>query len=452
MKLILSVASLLFGFICPVFSQNITGSGTSGFLTKFSGTSVVTSSLINDNGTNVGIGTTTPAYKLDVNGTANFSSDILVKGINIGSGTGTGSNNYTNSVFGTNAGSNITNASGNTFMGYRSAVSNTTGSNNTFNGLWTGFENTTGSFNSYFGENSGRNITTGSNNTLIGANITTLGANTSNNIVIADGSGNRRINVDNNGWTGVGVASPTANLEVAGGWNNGLRVGITSNRANCSTQLANSLAVIGADNMATTVNGAVAWDYYNNGTSPSWSGALLEHIGTAVTGTQYGAPAANQGQLVFQNVSNAIIGTNGANLFISPGGTNKMSTAFLTDGSVGIGTTKTTGYSLAVNGPAIFTKAVVKLYANWPDYVFAPVYKLPTLPEVEAYINKHQHLADIPSSADIEKDGIDLGDNQAKLLKKVEELTLYMIDLNKKMEALSKENSDLKAKFNNLKP
>lgn len=252
------------------------------------------------------------------------------------------------------------------------------------------------------------------------------------------------------GNVGIGVAAPSANLEVASGWSNALRVGVNSNRANMSTQLASSLAVIGNDNMATTVNGAVAWDFYNNGNNASWSGVLLEHIGTGVTGTQYGLPASKQGQLVFQNVDNSVIGTNGSNLFISPGA--QLSTTFFTNGNVGIGTSLATSYKLAVNGSAIFTRAVVKLYANWPDYVFAPVYQLPHLKEVEAYIIKHQHLEGMPTSAEVENDGIDLGSNQALLLKKVEELTLYVIELNKKVEAISKENELLKKGANSYNP
>lgn len=246
------------------------------------------------------------------------------------------------------------------------------------------------------------------------------------------------------GNVGIGVVAPTANLEVAAGWSNALRVGVSSNRANTSTQLASSLAVIGNDNMATTISGAVAWDFFNpvKQEESSWSGVLLEHIGTGITGMQYGLPASKQGQLVFQNVNNAVIGTNGANLFISPG--SQLSTTFFTNGNVGIGTSMATNYKLAVNGSAIFTKAVVKLYGNWPDYVFAPTYQLPNLQQVEAYINKHRHLAGMPTAQDIEKNGIDLGDNQALLLKKVEELTLYVIELNKKVDAISKENKLLK--------
>jgi hypothetical protein len=122
-----------------------------------------------------------------------------------------------------------------------------------------------------------------------------------------------------------------------------------------------------------------------------------------------------------------------------------------TNGKILIGQLNTAAvapYALAVNGFAIFTKATVKLNANWPDYVFEPTYNLPTLSQVEAYITKHKHLQDVPSAAEVKEKGIDLGDNQTILLKKVEELTLYMIELNKKVEVLAKENEVLKKKVN----
>jgi Head domain of trimeric autotransporter adhesin len=122
-----------------------------------------------------------------------------------------------------------------------------------------------------------------------------------------------------------------------------------------------------------------------------------------------------------------------------------------TNGKILIGqlnTAAVTPYALAVNGSAIFTKATVKLNANWPDFVFEKNYKLPTLAEVEAYVAKYKHLKDVPSADEVKEKGIDLGDNQTILLKKVEELTLYMIELNKKVEALAKENEELKKKVN----
>ena len=104
-------------------------------------------------------------------------------------------------------------------------------------------------------------------------------------------------------------------------------------------------------------------------------------------------------------------------------------------------------YSLAVNGSALFTKAVVKLNANWPDYVFSKNYELPTLASIEKYINENSHLPGVASAKEVEKNGVDLGDNQAVLLKKVEELTLYMIDMDKKMHQVLKENEDMKKKI-----
>ncbi len=79
-----------------------------------------------------------------------------------------------------------------------------------------------------------------------------------------------------------------------------------------------------------------------------------------------------------------------------------------------------------------------------PDYVFEPDYDLLTLDELETYIAKNKHLPNIPSAKEIEKNGIGLGDLQVRELEKIEELTLYILQLNKRLEALEKENEELK--------
>jgi len=104
------------------------------------------------------------------------------------------------------------------------------------------------------------------------------------------------------------------------------------------------------------------------------------------------------------------------------------------NGNVGINTTNTAGYKFAVNGNAIFTQVVVQPYANWPDYIFNKGYPLRPLSDVAAYIRQNHHLPDVPSAADVEKHGQDLGETQAALLKKVEELTLYLIEMKKDKE------------------
>jgi len=241
-----------------------------------------------------------------------------------------------------------------------------------------------------------------------------------------------KMRITDAGNVGIGTYQPSARLEIANSGSASLRVGVSSNMANTYAQVLNSLAVIGNDNSTITSNIAGSWDYYNNGNNPSWAGTLIQHVGTAVSGSMFGAPASNLGTLVFQNVSNGVIASNGANIFISPLGT--LSASFLTNGNVGIGTTDTKGYKFAVNGSAVFTKVVVKQNQNWPDYVFHNNYNLPSLGEVEQYIQQNHHLPEMPSAAQVEKDGLNLGDNQATLLKKIEELTLYVIEQNKKQQ------------------
>ena len=258
---------------------------------------------------------------------------------------------------------------------------------------------------------------------------------------LPDASNN--IHNTNTGFVGIGVANPTAALHVAYEGLPSLSVGVTGNRANTVTQLASSLGVIGSSNLDIASNGAVAWDFYNNGTNPSWSGALLEHVGTAVTGNMYGLAAANQGELVFQNVSNGVIASNGANIFISPLGT--VSACFLTNGNVGIGTTNPGTNKLAVEGTIGARKVIVTLSNPFPDYVFKPGYELPSLKSVEQYIAANGRLQGMPTADSVAQHGLDLGTTQAKLLEKIEQLTLYTIDLQKQVEDLQKQAEQLRA-------
>ena len=139
--------------------------------------------------------------------------------------------------------------------------------------------------------------------------------------------------------------------------------------------------------------------------------------------------------LLMKSGGNVGIGTS------SPQATLDVNGNIFTNSKIAIGTTdlgKIGTYALAVNGSAIFTKAVVKLNSAWPDYVFNPAYKLPKLDSLEQFIKFNQHLPEIPSTSDVEKNGIDLGETQTVLLKKVEELTLFVIEQNKQTEKLQK--------------
>jgi hypothetical protein len=96
------------------------------------------------------------------------------------------------------------------------------------------------------------------------------------------------------------------------------------------------------------------------------------------------------------------------------------------------------GYDLYVAGGIRSTTVKVDAYSNWPDYVFAPTYKLMSLKATEEYINENQHLPGVPSAAEIQETGIDLAEMNAILLKKIEELTLQLIDLQKQVDTINK--------------
>ncbi|MBK6963269.1 MAG: hypothetical protein IPH20_04835 [Bacteroidales bacterium] len=107
-------------------------------------------------------------------------------------------------------------------------------------------------------------------------------------------------------------------------------------------------------------------------------------------------------------------------------------------------TTQAAGYDLSVNGKIACTEVLVQAFASWPDYVFAPDYDLMSLSSLEESINRNKHLPGIPSAAQVESEGIQLGDMQVKLLEKVEELTLHLISQDKQIRQLQAEISAMK--------
>lgn len=113
---------------------------------------------------------------------------------------------------------------------------------------------------------------------------------------------------------------------------------------------------------------------------------------------------------------------------------NNTYMVFRPNGDIGIGTINPQE-KLSVNGKIRAHEIKVET-SNWPDYVFKTDYKLPTLPETEQFIQEHGHLPEVPKASEVEADGVSLGEMNKILLKKIEELTLHVISLQKEVEGL----------------
>lgn len=207
-----------------------------------------------------------------------------------------------------------------------------------------------------------------------------MGTNTSNDngkfIVRVNGLEN--FAVTGTGNVGVGTISPATKLHIAG-----------------NTRMVNTGEVLRIDGSTPTIN------FYNNGSFKSF----LQH-----------------------STSGLYMGVNSGNI--------QLDAVQIAIGQVVSGAS---AYKLSVTGKIICEEVRVKLVSSgWPDYVFAGDYKLPPLREVEQFIKSNKHLSNIPSASEVEKNGIEIGDMQKRMMEKIEELTLYVIDLQKQIEAFKK--------------
>ncbi len=155
--------------------------------------------------------------------------------------------------------------------------------------------------------------------------------------------------------------------------------------------------------------------------------------------------------LIIATTGTAATVTNMENANLTLGTNNIVRMTLFNNGTILMGNTATpAGYRLYVE-TGILTekiKVALKSSANWADYVFADDYQLQPLTEVEKYIREHKHLPGVPSADDVVKEGLDLATMDAKLLEKIEELTLHMIQLEKEVNNLKEKNEVLTEQLN----
>jgi hypothetical protein len=209
---------------------------------------------------------------------------------------------------------------------------------------------------------------------------------------------------------GIGTAASGYALDVAG-------------TINATNFLINGSPLSSGSSPWTTSGNDISYATGNVGIGTAASGYALDVAGTI-------------------NATNFLV--NGAPLSSgsSPWTTSGNDISYAT-GNVGIGTSNTQGYMFAVAGSMVAESVKVELEGNWPDFVFEKNYTLLSLKEVEAFINKNGHLPNVPSAEEVKNNGIDLGEMDATLLQKIEELTLHSIQQQKEIESLKEINQKL---------
>ena len=221
--------------------------------------------------------------------------------------------------------------------------------------------------------------------------------------------------VTDNGNTGVGTTSPLEKLHISNGL---IRIDQATNQDNNSP----GLVAVSDDDFL-----------YDN--------QYLNHYGFGFHGFQDGSSTATEPR------NSYVSGYFGIDLFT--GGANRMRVS--RDGVVSIGTLdRPSGYLLAVNGK-IRAREIRVDNDNWADFVFANDYDLPTLEEVRKFIEKHGHLPSIPSAETVEKEGIELGEMNKLLLQKIEELTLYILQMENDKQELEQRLQLIEKKLAEIK-
>ncbi|MDW3211922.1 MAG: hypothetical protein R8N23_18775 [Reichenbachiella sp.] len=252
-------------------------------------------------------------------------------------------------------------------------------------------------------------------NAVISESLTAKNLNTESMSVNGDFNVEGNSNVAQNsivlGQLGVGVEAPTEKLEVAGNIKASEKV---------MAQTLESATIHVADN-ATISNKLTVQGKIGIGTTDEPAEAL-EVVGTIM--------AANYVMSDGSPLKSSLWDETGADIGY-------------VGGNVGIGVNDTRGFKMAIAGDMIVEEVTIDLQADWPDYVFEESYDLPSLKETASFIKENKHLPEIPSAADVEKNGVQVGEMNRLLLQKIEELTLYMIQMQVENEQMMKANKGL---------
>lgn len=394
------------------------------------------SNVFNTNAGNVGIGTSSPGEKLSLNG-----PDVVMQFLNSGSAKGFLQVQGNNMKLGTY----LNNTTGNLVFNTRAVDrmwidetgqvgigTATPASLLTINGTNPYIELQHNNVNTGFLQAVGANLRLGTNST-----------NTTGNLILQTKLVDR-VTIDENGLVGIGTSTPSSALTINGSnpilqlRNAGVDKGyiqISNDDIKIGTNLSNETG-----KFIVRTNGADRFSINNIGNATlgsSAEGGLLTTDG-GYTGMVLKTAGITRLSVVAAGVNPEITGTGTGILRIR---NNSDGIYMYSNGkiSIGGGGAVATGYVVSVEGKLIATEVTSLPFGSWPDYVFAEDYKLKPLSEVKKYIDQHKHLPGIPAAAEIEKNGVQLGDMSKRLMEKVEELTLYILQLQEQIDELKKE-------------
>jgi len=349
--------------------------------------------------------------------------------------------NY-NTALGTAALYNNTSGSSNTSVGRWSLYSNTSGLNNTSIGAMSMYVNTTGVENTAIGNSSLSQNTWGSYNTAVG--VSSLNRNSTGLFNTSSGAYSLYNNISGNDNTSSGYYSMYSNSQGGDNVATGMYSLYHNLSGNLNTAIGTSALISNTQGNNNTANGASALSnnqYGNNNTAIGYNTGLgiTNGSGNTIIGANVtGLPASLTNTIILAD------GTGNQRLYIDNTGKTRIGSAALTTPGI---------YKLYVE-TGILTEKIVVAVANsatWADYVFDTNYKLMPLAEVANFVQEHHHLPNVPSATEVVKSGLDLGMMDAKLLEKIEELTLYLIEQNNQNQELVNANKSLLKEVNDLK-
>lgn len=242
---------------------------------------------------------------------------------------------------------------------------------------------------------------------------------------------------DDEGRLGVNNTNPTARLDVEGD------TVLTEDVIQADATYSGFVDVRAVDARSITEEGYGIGVYGTGG----WQGVRGDANSGAYTGFSYGVRGSASGTAGTRiGVYGSAFGGD-ANWAMYAQGDSYVS------GDLRVGSTvDAAGYRLSVDGNIICEEVRVLPSGSWPDYVFSDEYELRSIDDLENYIDQENHLPGLPSASEIDNgQGFDVGEMQRLTVEKIEELTLYLIEANKKMEELAKQNEALRQEINELK-